>query len=80
MHNGLDILFDDRLRFQNHSTEITIKTNRVLDKNSLDSRILTKLFTTLVQPILEYSNAIWGPYFVLDQRKVESAAKILQND
>ena len=37
----------------------------------LDSVMLTKLFCELVQPILEYSNVIWGPYFILNQRKVE---------
>ena len=30
-----------------------------------------KLFTTLIRPILEYSNSIWGPHFILDQHKVE---------
>jgi len=29
------------------------------------------LFTTLIRLILEYSNSIWDPHFVLDQHKVE---------
>ena len=33
--------------------------------------MLTHLFTTLVQPILEYDNSIWGPHYILDNRKVE---------
>ena len=33
--------------------------------------MLVKLFTTLVQPTLEYGNSVWGPAFILDQRKVE---------
>ena len=33
--------------------------------------MLTKLFTVFVRPTLEYDNAVWGPFFVLDQRKVE---------
>ena len=64
------------MRFHGHSTEITTKANRVLGmiKKSfeyLDPGILTKLFTTLVRPILEYNNPIWGPHFMLDQRRVE---------
>ena len=35
--------------------------------------MLTKLFTAFVRPTLEYSNAVWGPFFVLDQRKVEKS-------
>ena len=41
----------------------------------LDSGMLSKLFTTLVRPILEYVNAIWGPLFTLDQRKVEKVQR-----
>ena len=33
--------------------------------------MLTHLFTTLVRPILEYNNSIWGPHYILDNRKVE---------
>jgi len=33
--------------------------------------MLNRLFKTLVCPILEYGNAIWGPHFILDQRKIE---------
>ena len=51
------------------------KANRILGmiKKSkyLDLGMLFKLFTTLVRPIFEYSNAIWRPPFTLDQRKVE---------
>ena len=37
----------------------------------LDVHMVSKLFTTLIRPTLEYSNSIWGPHFVLDQRKIE---------
>ena len=35
--------------------------------------MLTKLFVTIVRPIIEYCNSIWGPSisFILDQRKIE---------
>ena len=33
--------------------------------------MLMQLFSTLVQPILGYSNTTWGPYYTLDMRKIE---------
>ena len=30
-----------------------------------------RLYTTLVHPILEYANIVWGPTFVIDQRSLE---------
>jgi len=53
----LGVLFDGRLKFHNHTTEITAKANRMLGmiKRSfeyLDSSMVTKLFTALVRPTL----------------------------
>ena len=33
--------------------------------------MLAKLFVTILRPTLEYSNPVWGPQFILDQRKLE---------
>ena len=33
--------------------------------------MLIKLFITVVRPTLENCNSLWGPLFVLDQRKIE---------
>ena len=73
-HNDVGILFDDKLKFHDHTAKVTTKANRILGmiKKSfeyLDSSMLFKLFTTLVRPILEYGNAIRGPLFTLDQKK-----------
>ena len=75
-HSDLGIVFDDQLKFHHHTTQVTTKANRVLGliKKSfeyLDSTMLTCLFNTLVRPILEYNNPIWGPHYILDNRKVE---------
>ena len=75
-HRDLGILFDDQLKFHDHTTQVTTKANRVfgLIKKSfeyLDSTMLIQLFSTLVRPILEYSNTIWGPHYTLDKRKIE---------
>ena len=34
--------------------------------------MLIQLFSTLVRPILEYNNIIWGPHYTRDKRKVEN--------
>jgi len=51
------------------------KVNRLLrlirSFDHLDSSMLVKLFVTMVLPTLEYCNSIWGPSFILDQRKIE---------
>ena len=76
----LGIILDHQLKFHLHTTEVAAKTNRLLGliKNFfdyLDSDMLTKLFTAFLRPTLEYSNAVWGPSFVLDQRKVEKVQR-----
>ena len=55
------------------TTEVTAKVNKVLGmvKRSFEHLNSCKLLTTLIRPTLEYSNPIWGPHFILDQRKVE---------
>ena len=75
-YKDLGIILDHQLKFHLHTTEVAAKANRLLGliKKSfdyLDSDMLTKLFTVFVHPTLEYGNAVWGPFFVLDQRKVE---------
>ena len=65
-----------QLKFHDHTAQVTTKANRVLGliKKSfdyLDLIMLTQLFSTLVRPILEYNNAVWGPHYTLDQRKIE---------
>ena len=64
-HNDLGILFDDKLKFHDHTTKVTTKANRILGMikkpfEYLDSGMLSKLFTTLVRPILEYGKCHLG--------------------
>jgi len=76
-YKDLGIILDHQLKFHLHTTEVTIRANRLLRKSfdHLDSDMLTRLFTTFVRPTLEYSNAVWGPFFTLDQRKVEKVQR-----
>ena len=79
-HSDLGILFDDQLKFHDYTTQVTTKANRVLGLikkwfEYLDSNMLTQLFSTLVRPILEYNNIIWGPHYIVDKRKVEKVQR-----
>ena len=33
--------------------------------------MLINLYKSLVRPIIEYGNTIWGPYYILDQQSIE---------
>ena len=33
--------------------------------------MLLNLYKSLIRPVLEYGNTVWGPHFVLDQRAIE---------
>jgi len=36
-----------------------------------DSDVIVRLYTTLVRPIIEYNNVLWGPTHILDNQKLE---------
>ena len=75
-HKNLGILFDNQLKFHSYTANISNKANQLLGLirrsfDHVDSNMLSKLFTSMVRPTLEYYNSIWGPSFILDQRKIE---------
>ena len=49
------------------------KANRVLGliHKTFNCNMITKLFKSLIIPILEYGNLIWGPHYVADQQEIE---------
>jgi len=72
----MGILFDNQLKFHQHTSNIAAKANHLLwlikrSFDHLDSDILTKSFVSIVRPTLEYCNAVWVPSFILDHRKIE---------
>ena len=53
-----------------------MKANRVLAYMrrgfiNLNESVLLQLYKLMVRPILEYGNVIWGPHYILYQRKLE---------
>ena len=64
------------LKFHEHTNLTITKANRVLGliRKTFYCRepdIVTKLFKSLIRPILEHGNLTWGPHYVADQQAVE---------
>ena len=38
------------------------------------------IYKSMIQPILEYGNVIWGPHYVLDQHKLDSVQQHTQQN
>ena len=81
-------MIDQDLKFHEHTLLVTNKANHILGliKRSfsyLNSDMLVRLYKSMVCPILEYGNVIWGPHYLLDQKKVETtqqrAIKLINN-
>ena len=79
-YKDLGILFDTGLKFHQHASEVAMKANRVLACMrrgfiNLNESVLLRLYKSMVRPILEYGNVIWGPHYILDQRKLEGVQR-----
>ena len=75
-YRDLGILFDTDSKFHQHASETAMKANRVLACMRrgfiyLNESVLLQLYKSVVRPILEYGNVIWGHHYVLDQHKLE---------
>ncbi len=62
----LGITIDNELNFSKHITQAVKKANQLVGMirrtfTFLDNDTFTKLFTSLVRPILEYGNCVWSP-------------------
>jgi len=72
----LGIQMDSKLQFHVHMNSVANKANRILCFISKvfeckDSNVM-QLYKSLVCPILEYSNVIWSPNYIMDKQKVEA--------
>ena len=72
----LGIQIDSKLKFHIHTNTVVRKAYRVLGLicklfECKDSDVMVKLYKTLVRPIIEYNNVLWGPFYVLDNQKIE---------
>ena len=78
---NLCILVDNSLTFHTQAASAVGKAFRTLGMTrrtclTLDEETLPLLFKTMVTPILEYGNCVWGPVFCGDQDKVERVQRV----
>ena len=62
----LGVMVDQNLKFHQHAAAVATKANRILGLISkcfehLDVDSLPILYKTLVHPILDFANSVWGP-------------------
>ena len=76
----LGITIDKHLNFHQHCSLTISKANRMLgiitkSFEYLNKEMFLKIYKTMVRPILEYGNLIWGPHFKLDQESIEKVQR-----
>ena len=72
----LGIQIDSKLKFHIHTDTVVKKAYRVLGliRKSFECKdydVMVKLYKSLVRPIIEYNNVLWGPFYVSDNQKIE---------
>ena len=76
IERDLGLMIENTLQFHCQTSSVVAKAFRTLGLIkraflNLDEVTLPMLFKTMVRPILEYSNCIWGPLTCGDQDKIE---------
>ena len=76
----LGIIVDNQLKFHDQTNFVVTKANRTLaiirrSFNFTDKTMYLNLYKSLVRPIIEYGNVIWGPSYILDQQSIESVQR-----
>ena len=76
----LGVHVDVKLTFEHHVEIVVNKANRMLGMirrayTFLDGPTLTKLYTSLIRPLLEYSNVAWTPVLKRDQLLLENVQR-----
>ena len=72
----LGIQVDSMLKFHDHAAIVVKKCKYLMSiiKRSfkcLDKKMMMKLYKSLIRPVIEYGNSVWGPGFKGDEEKVE---------
>ena len=75
-YRDLGIQIDSKLKFHIHTDTVVKKAYRVLGliRKSFECKdydVIVKLYKSLVRPIIEYNNVLWGPFYVSDNQKIE---------
>ena len=75
-HSYLGILFDSKMSFSIHITQVISKATRMLNlvkhnlyRCSAETKCLA--YTSIVRPLLEYGSAVWDPYLQKEIQSIE---------
>ena len=76
MRTRIRVVVDCNLKFHSQCSAVVNKANRLLGLIkrtflSLSEDSFLSLYKSLVQPILEYGNLVWGPNYKTDIHKLE---------
>ena len=76
VERDLGVLVDSELKFREQAASAVSKVTQILavirrSIQLIDRTTLPLLYKTLVRPLLEYGNVIWGPFNRADQKLVE---------
>lgn len=75
--NDLGVVYDSKLRFDGHITNITNKAFKMLgfilrfSKDFRNVDCIKMLYNTLVRPHLEYCTTAWSPFYIGSMHKIE---------
>ena len=76
----LGVMIDEQLKFHDQTSYVTSKANRtigIIKKTfmNINTDTFLNLYKALIRPQLEYANVIWGPFYSVDQNKVENVQR-----
>ena len=75
VERDLGIIIDNKLTFHEHCSSVVAKANRLLGLirrsfEYINADIILHLYESLVRPVLEYGNIIWGPHYIMKQQAI----------
>jgi hypothetical protein len=76
----LGVIVDQHLNFRAQISSIVNKGNKIVgiikrNFEYLDAAVVTKLYSALVRPHLEYANSVWAPYLRKDINIIENVQR-----
>jgi len=66
------VIIDSNLKFHDHVNSVISKANQTLGIicktfHFTDNQMFVTLYKTMVRPVIEYSNSVWEPHYIIDQ-------------
>ena len=76
VERDLGILIDNKLTLHKQCSSAVAKANKLLgiirrSFEYINVDMMLCLYKSLIRPVIEYGNIIWGPHYVIDQQAIE---------